>query len=156
MPRGGARPGAGRKRKSDADVELDGNAGHRAKVFAHPSTPPPAPAPLMKCDAEDAPDDLNLEEKLVWAELAPYAFQARTLTPATGMAFKVLCRNIVIEKELRMGLQDRGRAAHQGIIGKIEGALQRFQLAPVGKAMATESEAAAKPANPLEKYLKHG
>jgi hypothetical protein len=97
-----------------------------------------------------------MDERHVWMELAPHAFKARTLTPATSLAFRMLCRNVVIERELRMGLQDRGRAAHQGIIGKIEGALQRFNLAPVGKAMAPESSQTAKPANPLEKYLKHG
>lgn len=152
MPKGGRRPGAGRPRKSAAMRELDGNAGHRpARVFAHPSAVPAIPEPVA-IEEFDAPDDLTMDERHVWMELAPHAFAARTLTKATAEAFKLLCRNVILERELRASVLDRGRPAHQGMIHKVETAMLRFNLSPCGKAMY-EAQPVAAPVNPLEKYL---
>jgi len=151
MARGGKRPGAGRKPKSDAERAIDGNAGHRQKVVAHPSVPAiPEPVPVEEFDA---PNDLAMDERHVWMELAPHAFAARTLTKATALAFRMLCRNVVLERDMRASVLDRGRAAHQGLIAKVDAELSRFSLNPCGKPMYQGAPRAA-PANPLEKYLK--
>ncbi len=161
MPRGGRRPGSGRKPKSAEMRELDGNAGHRpARVLNHPSgasaqgsgLPAVAPAPV---EAFDAPNDLTTEERNVWLELAPHAFAARTLTKGTAEAFKLLCRNVLLEKEMRVSVLDRGRPAHQGMIHKVETAMLRFNLSPCGKAMYDAAPAAVA-VNPLEKFLSRG
>lgn len=153
MPKGGARPGAGRPRKTAEQRAIDGNAGHRpvARVFAHPSSIPAIPEPV-EIEEFDAPDDLTMDERHVWMELAPHAFAARTLTKATAEAFKLLCRNVLLERELRASVLDRGRPAHQGMIHKVETAMLRFNLSPCGRPMY-EAQPVAKPVNPLEKYL---
>jgi hypothetical protein len=154
---GGARPNSGPKPKTARDIEIDGNAGHHAKasgrVLAHPSSMPAVPEPVP-VEEFDAPDDLTMAERHVWLELAPHAFAARTLTKGTALAFKLLCRNVVMEGEMRASVLDRGRTAHQGLIAKVDAELLRFALNPCGKAMY--QEAPAKVVNPLEKYLKQG
>lgn len=126
MPRGGRRPGSGRKPK-------DREAPRRPPVVG-PWTAPPATDP-PRIEAFDAPNDLTTDERNVWLELAPHAFAARTLTKGTAEAFKLLCRNVLLEKEMRQSVLDRGRAAHQGMIHKVETAMLRFNLSPCGKAM---------------------
>src|SRR6187549_2782629 len=95
---GGRRPGSGRKPKADAIRALDGNAGHRSKVVKHPSVPnePPPPPVLPAVDEADAPNDLDFEQRKVWLELAPHAIANRTLTDATALGFRMLCRNVVM------------------------------------------------------------
>jgi len=153
---GGRRPGAGKKPKTKADRELDGNAGHRPRSVApltslawRASAPPPA-APVV--DEFDAPDDLTAEERSAWLELAPHAFKNRTLTRATALSFRILCRNVWLERVLSS--KEPGSAAHRGMLQRVDAELLRFNLSPCGKPMVEEEQ--AKPANPLEKYLKHG
>lgn len=155
MARGGRRPGAGRKPKSDLERELDGNAGHRpARVLAHPSGMPAVPAPIP-VEAFDAPDDLTVDERNVWLELAPHAFAARTLTKGTAEAFKLLCRNVLLEKELRASVLDRGRPAHTKLIHLVETAMLRFNLSPCGKPLY-DAQPQEKAVNPLERFLSRG
>lgn len=132
---GGRRPGAGRKGKSEAERALDGNAGHRAKVVAHPSAAALPQAELPRLDESDAPDDLDFAERKVWLELAPHATANGTLTPATALGFKMLCRNIVIEQNYARSVNDKGTANHRGIIQRVDAELLRFNLAPCGKSM---------------------
>ena len=153
MPKGGARPGAGRKPKTAEQRELDGNAGRRplAKV-GHPSSP--GAAVLAPVEEFDAPGDLTVEERGVWASLAPHAFAARTLTKGTAEAFTLLCRDVLLERELRASVLDRGRPAHAKLIHLVETAFLRFNLSPCGKPMYAAQPAA--PKNPLDKFLKRG
>ena len=51
-------------------------------------------------DGVAAPDDLPSAERVVWNALAPYAIATRTLTPATLLSFRLLCRNVVLEATL--------------------------------------------------------
>lgn len=144
---GGRRPGAGRKPKSAELRALDGNAGHRrpATVVAHPSAPAEPPPPsLPKLDEADAPDELTFEERQVWLELAPHAMKNGTLTTATALGFRMLCRNVALEKQYARSVNDRGTANHRGLIQRIDAELLRFNLAPCGKPLA--SPEAAKPA----------
>lgn len=150
---GGRRPGAGRKPKSDAIRALDGNAGHRrrtADVVPHPSAPPAPVLPAL--DEADVPNDLGHEERLVWLELAPHALASRTLTASTSLGFRMLCRNVVLERQYAQSVTDRGSANHRGLIQRVDAELLRFNLAPCGKPM---SQPATEPASdPLkERYF---
>lgn len=133
---GGKRPGSGRKPKDPALRALDGNAGHRSKVVPHPSAPPP-PVPLPKLDESDAPDELTFEQRAVWLELAPYAMQNGTLTEATSLGFRLLCKNVALERMYSASVMDRGGANHRGLIQRIDAELLRFNLAPCGKPVAS-------------------
>lgn len=141
---GGLRPGAGRKKKSNLEHAVTGSI--RGRLLAHPSSVPTV-API---DEFDAPDDLSPDERNVWLELAPFAFANRTLTRATSLSFRLLCRNVVLERALASS-EDRGGANHRGIIQRVDAELLRFNLSPCGKAMYEADPAA--PANPLERFI---
>lgn len=150
---GGRRPGSGRKPKTERERQIDGNAGHRpGRVLAHPSAPAPSTA-VPEVDEFDAPNDLTTEERIVWLELAPHAFRNRTLTRATSLSFRLLCRNVVLERALAQSVEDRGGANHRGLIQRVDAELLRFNLSPCGKAMFGEEQPQA-PANPLNRFLK--
>lgn len=134
---GGARPGAGRKPKSAELRALDGNAGHRSKVVQHPNAKEPPPPALPKLDETQAPNDLTFDERAVWLELAPHAILNRTLTDATSLGFRMLCRNVVLERAYAQSVMDRGGANHRGLIQRIDAELLRFNLAPCGKPVAS-------------------
>jgi hypothetical protein len=155
---GGRRPGAGRKPKSAELRVLDGNASHRkrkaADVVQHPSAPtePPPPA-LPKLDEADAPNELDFEERAVWLELAPHAIANGTLTTATALGFRMLCRNVALEKQYARSVNDRGTANHRGLIQRIDAELLRFNLAPCGKPVG-QPETAKPAVDPMKaKYF---
>lgn len=86
----------------------------------------------------------------VWAEQAPHAFEARTLTPATASAFAMLCRAIAQERALSMTAP--AGADHRGLMQRVATWKKDFGLAPLGKAMyAAEATPAA---NPLDRFTK--
>jgi len=131
---------------------LDGNASHRGRVLPHPSAATPAtPAPpLLQVDEEHAPDDLGMDERRVWLELAPIAQKKGTLTADYMYAFKLLCRNVVLERALR--LTDAATPNHRGLMQRIEVALDHFMLRPFGKPAAGAVEQPA--VDPVkEKYF---
>jgi hypothetical protein len=101
-----------------------------------------------------APDNLTSAERAVWDALAPHALLLRTLTPATALGFRMLCRNVVIEAALATGA-DKGGPNHRGILQRVDAELAAFCLRPFGKPIY-EAAPEAKPANPLEKFLKRG
>jgi hypothetical protein len=151
---GGRRPGAGAKPKSERERALSGARSHKpGRVLAHPGaqTEDPSTDPGA-VDEFDAPDDLTTDERNVWLELAPFAFRNRTLTKATSLSFRMLCRNVVIEREMGAKVMDRGTANHRGMIQRVDAELLRFNLSPCGKAMI-DPKPVEKPANPLEKFL---
>ncbi len=134
---GGKRPGAGRKPKSEVARALDGGAGHRPKVVAHPSSPVEPPPPVLPAlDESDCPNELTHEERLVWLELAPHAKLARTLTESTSLGFRMLCKNIALSNRYYASVLDCGGANHRGLIQRIDAELLRFSLAPCGKPVA--------------------
>jgi hypothetical protein len=90
---------------------------------------------------------LGREALAVWHELAPIAFEARTLTPATCAAFTMLCRAVAFERS--MEIPD---ANHRGLMQRVATWLKDFGLAPLGKPLyAAQSEA---PASPLDRFTK--
>jgi hypothetical protein len=150
MGRGGARVGAGRKRQTgpfavvprgDA-VASEGNVG------------------LI------APNDLGLAEREFWGAYAADAIAARTLTPRTIPAWRLLCEVSarkgrtarLLEKAEALTDQD-GRLYLDSLVKlsrvyavltmRTESLMARFGLAPMGKAVEGARGARVKP-NPWE------
>lgn len=159
MPRGGRRPGAGRKKKDPALRAIDGGA---AKGNLGPSV---VRLPTTNSDQVpegfeefDAPDALTIEQRKVWVQLAPFAFANRTLTRGTALAFERLCKHIVLERSLEAG-ELSGGSDHRGMIQRVDAGLLRFNLSPCGKALWERAPVAptapSGPAgNPLARFLK--
>lgn len=145
---GGRRSRAGRPRKSAEEHAVTGDAGRRGRVLQLANVPAP---PVV--EEFDAPNDLTVDERHVWMALAPHAFQNGTLVPASGLAFSLLCKNIVRERKYGESLTDCGSANHRGLIQRVEGGLDAFDLRPKGRRMAS-AEPVQKPVNPLERFLK--
>lgn len=153
MPRGGRRIGAGRKPKSALEHAIGGNAGrrrHSATVLQHPSASSTAVAPIVLFDP---PKDLPAEALVIWKELAPHAFTARTLTPATVAAFVMLCRAVVRERALSLSPIDCGGANHRGLMQRVGAWMKDFAIAPFGKALYGSDKAEA-PTSKLDRFLK--
>lgn len=136
---GGTRLGSGRKPKDEAQKALEGTAppGERKRG----RTLPPI-------DEFDAPNDLTTDERNVWLRLAPGAFYARTLTRATEYAFVLLCRNVLLEQQLRANVVDAGSANHRGLIQRVEAGLTAFGLRALGKPMVDDTPAE----DPLDEF----
>lgn len=151
MPRGGSRPGAGRKPKPAIERAITGNPGRRGRVLEHPGAT--EATAVAEVDEFDAPDDLTMAERHVWLELAPHAFKKRTLTKATSLAFGLLCRNVMLERGLAAG-PTMGGADHRGLIQRVDAELLAFNLRPCGKAIleGAEESAARQPPNPLSRF----
>lgn len=149
MAWGGRRPGAGAKPKSARDRAISGVPAHRGRVLAH--LPAAAPAPV---EVFDAPADLLPAERVIWVALAPFACEQRTLTKATSLAFRLLCRNIVIENEMALAADARGGSDHRGMIQRVETGMLRFNVSPCGKALYEAPLTSAASVNPLEKFLR--
>lgn len=147
---GGRRPGAGRKPLDARTRDITGNAGHRGRLLPYPGLDaPPVPPPSQPFPC---PDTWSPAERGVWAELAPHAFANRTLTPATLLAFRVLVRNVLLERTLAESPMFQGGPNHRGLLMRVDAELLRFNLAPCGKPL-TEPEQAAVPVNPLARFL---
>jgi hypothetical protein len=155
---GGARVGAGRPRKSVAEAALTGGR-IRSGLGAGRAPVPPAAVAM--------PAGLAPEVGAVWEALAPHALAAGTLTAGTVAAFVDLCRARVERVALEAIIQADGRTsvrvsytpageevreikahpliAHaRAMMLRIEAGMARFQLAPVGKALA-QAEAPVDP-----------
>jgi hypothetical protein len=87
----------------------------------------------------------------IWHELAPHAFAARTLTPATSAAFVMLCRGIVAERALSGTPSTASGPNHRGMMQRVATWMKDFNVAPFGKPMV---EAEQPKANPLDRFTK--
>jgi hypothetical protein len=178
---GGRRVGSGRKKQSDLERAIGGDAGKRGVVLQHPNatavapvetfgpprylTHPPAlralKAALAQAKRQQAELSAiaNAQEKLdavivqsravlaVWHELAPQAFEARTLTRATVSAFAMLCRAVAVERT-----SDIPDADHRGLMQRVATWMKDFGLAPLGKPMYAAQPATVE--NPLDRFTK--
>jgi hypothetical protein len=99
-----------------------------------------------------APLQAQAQALTVWHELAPHAFAARTLTPATAAAFVMLCRAIVQERALSASLSQVGGPNHRGLMHRVSTWLKDFAIAPFGKPLyAAQPETIV---NPLDRFTK--
>ena len=150
---GGKRVGAGRKPKTCRQEIVTGARSERgrARVLEHPSVLP-VMANAVSVDELDA-SELTPDEHRVWVELAPLAVANRTLTPATALAFRLLCRNLVLERALAADNQTCGGGNHRGLIQRVDVELLSFSLAPCGKPIYEEAPKAS-PMSALDRFRK--
>lgn len=99
----------------------------------------------------DALTAMALEAVAIWHELAPAAFEARTLTPATAAAFAMLCRGVVTERDLAASLH-AGGPNHRGLMQRVGSWMKDFCLLPLGKSMYAAEPVAT--TNPLDRFTK--
>ena len=144
---GGTRTGSGRKRQSDLERAIGGNAGHRSNVLQHPNATAVAPVETF-----DPPTTLRGRARQVWDALAPAAFEARTLTRATEVSFVILCRNVALERSMAARKRGAGGANHRGMIQRVDAELTKFCLSPFGKPMYAAEP--VKQVDPLDRFLK--
>jgi hypothetical protein len=143
MPRGGRRPGAGRKPKSAS-----------ARVLTHPSSLPPAPAaPEIPLVPVEPPPTLTGDPLQIWRDQAPHALAARTLTPASAQAFARYCRLVAQEQHEAQSSAVNG-ANHRGLVRQINALELQFLLAPNGRPMGGAAPALERPAGPLAKLTR--
>ena len=128
---GGARLGAGRKRRDPAAAWLAGEKSG-PKAVTRPK------APLAE-QSITAPIYLTDEELAIWKELAQHALAEKTLTERTLMAFATLCRNIVILRKLEMAPLTCAGPDHRGMLARVESGWARFRLMPDGKPVVEEA-----------------
>ncbi len=95
----------------------------------------------------DAMTALCHEALAVWHELAPHAFEARTLTPATAAAFAMLCRAVARERATELPDAD-----HRGLMARIGTWMKDFGIAPLGKPLYAAEPVQA--VNPLDRFTK--
>lgn len=145
MPRGGRRPGAGRKPKS-----------LQARVLSHPSVPPPPTTnPPSQVEEFDAPDDFGMEERGVWLKQAPHAFKRGTLTRGSAMSFERYCKIVVLERK-EAASSGLGGANHRGLLKQINAYELQFVLTPNGRPMPDVEAApvASTPVGGLARFRK--
>ena len=155
MPRGGRRPGSGRKPKAAALRAIDGGESHRAEAYrglAVVAAPVMAESPAMAVDVP-APDELTAAERLVWERQAPAAVKARTLTAGTELSFGRYCRMVVVEREMSRDPGQVGGPNHRGLLQRINTLELQFLLTPVGKPIHDAPAEPEKPVNPLDRFL---
>lgn len=119
---GGARPKAGRPRRKPSEIKP-------GRLLSHPSSPPlqsHAPADL---DESDAPNDLSVDERLIWMELGAMALgKGRTLAAIKSYPFRLLVTNVALERRYAKSVTEAGSANHRGMIQAIDRELMRFGL----------------------------
>lgn len=142
---GGRRVGSGKKRTSDLEHAIAGTTLKLAHVLTHPN----APTAVAPIETFDPPKTLKGIARQVWLELAPHAFEARTLTRATELGFVILCRNVALERRLAGKTTTAGRSNHRGMIQRVDAELSKFCLSPFGKPLYSAEPATV---NPLDKY----
>lgn len=131
---GGARVGAGRKRRDPSAAWLAGDTKKRTTIRSV-ETPSVAATDAVKC-----PKYVDEEAKLVWAELAPLATAAGTLEPRTAMAFADLCAYIVLERKLRASALACAGPDHRGMMARVDSGRVRFRLIADGKTVESAPE----------------
>ncbi len=139
MPRGGSRPGAGRKPGSAKVVGMDGKP--RADVIPAsmqgPGTEVP-PAPPTG-DLVDPPTDLTETQQAFWREWAPRAIGAGTLTDATRLGFRELAEQYVIKVSLAKAVEERAPGWGESLklwlkaTQRVDASMARFKLTALGK-----------------------
>lgn len=151
---GGARVGAGRKPKTEAERALSGFAGKRQTSKQKAAARKQA-AGVLALPVLAPPADLTGRARAIWVELAPLAAERRTLTSVEMPAFAELCRYKAVQEALfaiitsthlegdapppdtpiSLFLLDPNQrlTQHRAYSQRVEQAMVRFRLAPMGK-----------------------
>lgn len=146
---GGSRAGAGRKPKGTRILRLHGGRERPDRKRAKGAPEEAQSAPVVAPEPVKAPEDLAEAVKKVWDELAPMALEAGTLTTRTMSAFVMLCRNVVLERQLA-GTPLAGGKDHRGMLQWVASRFKDFAIAPFGKPVTQQP--AAKPVDPFEEF----
>jgi len=124
----------------DPPAELHGTPAELAKLVADlaflQEAARPGDEPHPQIDVLQARVDELTTRALalaIWHELAPSAFAARTLTPATAAAFVMLCRAVVQERALSASPAFAGGPNHRGLMHRVATWMKDFCLSPFGK-----------------------
>ena len=168
---GGARPGSGAKPRAAEHMRLVGARIRPRGAGPGEST---APSPDQPHVPVEIPAWLTGEgARAVWAQLAPEAERARTLTPGTAVAFARLCQTWVTHAAMAATVAKDGMTffevmvdgagqEHQAIkahpllarVSSLDAAiratLKDFCLSPFGKPVAPT---VAAPADPFAEFL---
>jgi len=150
---GGARVGAGRKRNTEFQHWLSGDASKIGRGKG------PAERALAEIERFGPPRGLSKAARRIWEGLAPHAFDARTLSAGTAAAFRDLCEAIVVRDGLMRRIRRDGFCVggekhplltdHRGWYQRVESGMLKFRLAPIGKPVV---EAPEQPADPFAKF----
>ena len=128
MPRGGRRPGSGRKPNRVKPHVLAVVPPRSVPVFAPPS------------DVLEPPEGMPEAEQAVWRIQAPHAVARGTLTRVEAEAFRRYCELTVIAREKALTAQ-RGDTSHLTLVNLINRLELQFLLVPDGKPVAAVAEA---------------
>lgn len=133
---GGARVGAGRKRRDASAAWLAGGAKKpKAGPRAIPAITDVVP---VSSDAPTCPKDVPADIAAVWRDLAPHAIKEGTLSHRTALAFRVLCQNVVLLDKLAAAPLTCAGPDHRGMLARVEVGWARFRLIPDGKPTVAE------------------
>lgn len=147
MPRGGSRPGAGRKPKPAKVVGMDGKP--RADVLPPSMQGAEAVAPPVVSDLLEPPADLSEPRKAFWRTWAPQAVAAGTLTGETVLGFRELSEQYVIKSELAQVIESKVAGWDDSlklwikVTQRVDSSMARFKLTALGKSAATPKKPAA-------------
>lgn len=170
---GGARVGAGRKRKDPALKVFHGTAtlDERKRLAKGAGAADKA----LPVEHVHPPEGMPPDQLEVWKQLAPHALLNRTLTASTAVAFAYLCQSIAIERDLMKQIQLEGYtfnktfldkdgnvlseepkihplvAQHRAWKQRVEVGMKDFMLAPFGKELVSED----KPEDPFAAFDDH-
>lgn len=170
---GGARVGAGRRRKSAEEGALTGSRRVRARakeanqtaaaVNQTPVTPQSPTTAMVVASTEmipQPPGSLTLDELAEWNDLAPRAAKVGTLDDSTKFALRDLCQARVLKDRLLRQVSDLGNllpgasgtvvanpllARFTTLLQRVEAGMMRFKLSPIGKELDKPGEKAADP-----------
>lgn len=149
MPRGGARPGAGRKPKARPATVL-GMDGRRFPLLPADAVPVRDEAVMALADP---PADLPPAQQAIWTQYAPAAIEQRTLVPATVMGFRQLCEQTAMAAVLAARIEKVGAASKRAgdplrhyvrLAQRLDASLARFKLTSFGK--PADGKASTQPA----------
>lgn len=147
MPRGGRRPGAGRKPKPSHMRIVQGSrsrAEQKAEV-------PAESAANEQVEVLAVPDWLKEPDAIaLWNELAPLALDRRTLTAATRRSLASLCEKHCIAAKL--AAVELGGTAHARMLKQINAEMLQFNLTPCGKPLFEAVTEPAKKVSGLSRF----
>lgn len=145
MPRGGARPGAGRKPKPrDAEpavvVGMDGLPRRELR--------PAASAVDVQVLASPPSNMKSKEQREFWRAYAPAAIEQQTLIQQTALGFRELAEQFVMKQQIAAFIEANGGAANPimdtllkqyvKLAQRVDASLARFRLTSFGKPAVPE------------------